>query len=121
MKIIYGAVRPDAGSIAWKGELARIASPGEARAMGIAMVFQHFALFDSITVVENMALALPGKFDLRAWRRALPTVIAALRGCRSIHGGRSTNFRSASASAWKSFAVCCSRPSLLIMTSPPRC
>src|SRR5260221_14495886 len=29
------------------------------------MVFQHFALFDSITVVENMALALPGKFDLQ--------------------------------------------------------
>jgi general nucleoside transport system ATP-binding protein len=65
MKIIYGAVRPDAGVIEWKGQAARISSPGEARDLGIAMVFQHFALFDSITVVENMALALPGKFDLK--------------------------------------------------------
>src|SRR5258706_8605411 len=66
MKIIYGAVRPDAGSVEWDGAPVRIASPGEARALGIAMVFQHFALFDSITVVENMALALPGRFDLKA-------------------------------------------------------
>src|SRR5260221_5259084 len=65
MKIIYGAVRPDAGSIEWNGQPARVSSPGEARGMGIAMVFQHFALFDSITVVENMALALPGKYDLK--------------------------------------------------------
>jgi simple sugar transport system ATP-binding protein len=65
MKIIYGAVRPDAGTIEWKGQPARISSPSEARDLGIAMVFQHFALFDSITVVENMALALPGKYDLK--------------------------------------------------------
>src|SRR5882757_7386431 len=65
MKIIYGAVRPDAGQAEWNGQAVRIASPGEARELGIAMVFQHFALFESITVVENMALALPGKFDLK--------------------------------------------------------
>jgi general nucleoside transport system ATP-binding protein len=74
MKIIYGAVRPDAGSVAWKGEPARISSPGEARAMGIAMVFQHFALFDSITVVENMALALPGKYDLKGLAASIAQV-----------------------------------------------
>jgi len=65
MKIIYGAVHPDAGRIEWNGLPARIASPGAARDLGIAMVYQHFALFDSVTVVENMALALPGKFDLK--------------------------------------------------------
>ncbi len=66
MKIIYGAVRPDAGRVEWNGQLVNIASPGEARELGIAMVFQHFALFDSITVAENISLALPGKFDLKA-------------------------------------------------------
>ena len=66
MKIIYGAVRPDAGHIEWNGQPVEIASPGDARAMGIAMVFQHFALFDSASVVENMALALPGWFDLKS-------------------------------------------------------
>ncbi|MFO1198268.1 MAG: ABC transporter ATP-binding protein [Burkholderiaceae bacterium] len=66
MKIIYGAVRPDAGRLEWQGAPVTIGSPGEARALGIAMVYQHFALFESVTVVENMALALPGAFDLHA-------------------------------------------------------
>ncbi|MBV8031819.1 MAG: ABC transporter ATP-binding protein [Betaproteobacteria bacterium] len=66
MKIIYGAVRPDAGTMEWRGRVVRVHSPGEARELGIAMVFQHFALFESITVVENIALALAGPFDLKA-------------------------------------------------------
>src|SRR5260370_16686999 len=66
MKIIYGAVRPDAGSVEWNGLPASIQNQSEARALGIAMVFQHFALFESITVAENIALALPGAFDLKA-------------------------------------------------------
>ena len=43
MKIIYGAVRPDEGEIRWNGAPVQIASPAEARALGISMVFQHFA------------------------------------------------------------------------------
>jgi ABC-type uncharacterized transport system ATPase subunit len=65
MKIIYGAVRPDAGHIEWNGQPVHISSPGAARELGIAMVFQHFALFESVTVVENMALALPGEYNLK--------------------------------------------------------
>jgi simple sugar transport system ATP-binding protein len=74
MKIIYGAVRPDAGHIEWQGKAVHIGSPGEARELGIAMVFQHFALFESITVAENMALALPGRFDLKALARRISEV-----------------------------------------------
>ena len=59
MKIIYGAVRPDAGHIEWNGQPVEIASPGDARAMGIAMVFQHFALFDSASVVEPHTITSP--------------------------------------------------------------
>ena len=59
MKIIYGAVRPDAGQVCWNGEEIRIASPAAARQLGIAMVFQHFSLFDTLTVTENIALGLP--------------------------------------------------------------
>jgi simple sugar transport system ATP-binding protein len=59
MKIIYGLVQPDAGAIHWNGQPARIHSPAVARRMGIGMVFQHFALFESLTVAENIALALP--------------------------------------------------------------
>ncbi len=58
-RIIVGLVRPDAGTIRWEGEPVAIASPAEARTLGIAMVFQHFSLFESLTVADNLALTLP--------------------------------------------------------------
>jgi simple sugar transport system ATP-binding protein len=61
MKIIYGMVRPDAGDMLWDGREVTITSPADAQRLGIGMVFQHFALFDTLTVAENIALALPGK------------------------------------------------------------
>jgi general nucleoside transport system ATP-binding protein len=65
MKVIYGAVRPDSGSISWDGKEVAIASPADARKLGVAMVFQHFALFESITVVENVIVAMPQKESMR--------------------------------------------------------
>ena len=58
MKMIYGAVRPDEGEIRWNGTPVQIASPAEARALGIAMVYQHFSLFDTLTAAENVWLGL---------------------------------------------------------------
>ncbi len=58
VKIIYGVVHPDEGEIAWEGRPVRIADPNAARALGIGMVFQHFSLFESLTVAENIALGL---------------------------------------------------------------
>ncbi len=60
MKIIYGATRPTSGEIRWEGALVSIDSPARARALGIGMVFQHFSLFETLTVAENVALALTG-------------------------------------------------------------
>lgn len=59
MKIIFGAVRPDGGDMHFNGEPVTINSPHDARNLGIAMVFQHFSLFDTLTVTENIALGLP--------------------------------------------------------------
>ncbi|AEI76250.1 ABC transport system ATP-binding protein CUT2 family [Cupriavidus necator N-1] len=59
MKIIFGAVRPDAGEMHFNGAQVTINSPHDARNLGIAMVFQHFSLFDTLTVTENIALGLP--------------------------------------------------------------
>ena len=58
VKIIYGVVQADEGEIAWEGERRAIASPAEARRLGIAMVFQHFTLFESLSVADNIALGL---------------------------------------------------------------
>jgi general nucleoside transport system ATP-binding protein len=68
MKIIYGAVRPDSGDLVWDGREVLIGSPRDARALGISMVFQHFALFDSLTVAENVWLGLDGTVSRRALR-----------------------------------------------------
>ena len=61
MKMIYGVTKPDAGEIMWEGRQVRIDSPSAARRLGIGMVFQHFALFETLTVAENIALALDEK------------------------------------------------------------
>ena len=74
MKSIYGLVRPDAGEILWEGQHVSIASPAQARALGIGMVFQHFSLFETLTVTENAALGLPGKPDLQDLARRIEAV-----------------------------------------------
>ena len=58
MKIVYGLVRPDAGTLEWNGERVTITSPAQARRLGIGMVFQHFSLFETLTVAENISLAM---------------------------------------------------------------
>jgi len=58
MKIIYGIVKPDAGTIRWEGSVVPIANPAQARRLGIGMVFQHFSLFDTLTVADNIRLAV---------------------------------------------------------------
>ena len=74
MKAIYGAIRPDAGEIRWEGKAVAIRNPAHARELGIGMVFQHFSLFETLTVVQNVALALPGKFDLAGLARRITEV-----------------------------------------------
>ncbi|RZS53118.1 ABC transporter ATP-binding protein [Sphaerotilus mobilis] len=64
MKMIYGAVQPDAGEILWNGQPVRIASPAQARTLGISMVYQHFSLFDTLTAAENVWLGLDKSMSL---------------------------------------------------------
>ncbi|MCZ4280272.1 ABC transporter ATP-binding protein [Kiloniella laminariae] len=64
VKIIYGALQPTVGELRWLGETVNIANPAAARKLGIGMVFQHFSLFEALSVAENIALALPGDIDL---------------------------------------------------------
>src|SRR6267378_6186455 len=61
VKAIYGLIQPSGGEMLWRGEKMVLSGPSEARARGIGMVFQHFSLFDNLTVAENVALGLDGK------------------------------------------------------------
>ncbi|WP_432695272.1 ABC transporter ATP-binding protein [Marinobacterium sp. YM272] len=58
MKVIYGLVKADRGEVLWDGLPIDIKDPAQARKLGIGMVFQHFSLFETLTVTENIALAL---------------------------------------------------------------
>jgi len=56
MKILYGVQKPDEGTILVNGEQRSFRSPGDAIAVGIGMVFQHFMLADNFTALENVVL-----------------------------------------------------------------
>ncbi|CAD7029011.1 ABC transporter ATP-binding protein [Pseudorhizobium endolithicum] len=64
VKMLFGILDPTEGDILWNGERVAIRSPGTARTLGIGMVFQHFSLFEALTVAENIALSLDPKIPL---------------------------------------------------------
>lgn len=58
VKMVYGLVKPDSGQMELHGIEYTPANPSAARQLGVAMVFQHFSLFDALTVAENIALGM---------------------------------------------------------------
>ncbi|HZD91866.1 MAG TPA: ABC transporter ATP-binding protein [Pseudolabrys sp.] len=66
VKVIYGLIQPTSGELRWKGEKIALDGPADARTLGIGMVFQHFSLFENLTVAENVALGLDGKESFSA-------------------------------------------------------
>ena len=77
MKIIYGAVKPDAGELRFDGQALHIRSPQQARALGIAMVFQHFSLFETLSVAENVWLGLEKSLTLAEVTRRIDETATA--------------------------------------------
>lgn len=56
MKILEGVHAPDAGEMKVGGSVVQIRSPQDAKALGIAMIFQEFSLIPSLTVAQNVFL-----------------------------------------------------------------
>ncbi|SLN72203.1 Galactose/methyl galactoside import ATP-binding protein MglA [Roseovarius albus] len=65
VKMIYGLVKPDSGSMKFQGQSFTPANPHTARQAGVAMVFQHFSLFDAMSVAENIALGMENPPPMR--------------------------------------------------------
>lgn len=74
MKAIYGVVKPDKGRILWEGNHIHITNPANARKLGIGMVFQHFSLFETLTVAENIVLAMEYSVNLETLSRQIVDV-----------------------------------------------
>lgn len=62
MRIAFGLIRPDAGTIREHGRLVELPSPAAAIALGIGMVHQHFSSIPALTVAENVALGGHGAY-----------------------------------------------------------
>ena len=82
MKILAGAVRPDAGSITIDGQELVFAAPQEARRHGIGIVYQELSLFPDRSILANMFPDTQptryGLVDRRAIREAALPVLARM-------------------------------------------
>jgi ABC-type uncharacterized transport system ATPase subunit len=76
VKMIYGIMQPDAGEMRWDGVPVTVANPKAARKLGIGMVFQHFSLFEALTVLENIALGMDAKIPSRELEARIREVMA---------------------------------------------
>ena len=74
VKMIYGLVKPDSGRMTWKGAAYAPAAPRVARATGVAMVFQHFSLFEALSVAENVALGMENPPPMKALAARIKSV-----------------------------------------------
>jgi simple sugar transport system ATP-binding protein len=89
VKIIYGVLHADEGEVIWERRPIRIADPKAARALGIGMVFQHFSLFEAMTVLENIALGVDQRQDMNTLAARVKEVSASyglpLDPAREVH------------------------------------
>ena len=111
VKIIYGALQPTSGELLWQGAPVTISNPAAARELGIGMVFQHFSLFDALTVTQNIALALKGERNMTALAGRIETGLRRLRPSASApcarggpFGGRTPAHRGSCAASCRSRA-----------------
>jgi len=63
--MLFGSLQPTSGTICWRGKEVTVANPSAARRFGIGMVFQHFSLFDALSVAENIALSLGDDIEIK--------------------------------------------------------
>ena len=84
IKALYGAYHPDHGEFRFEGKPVRIASPADARRLGVAVIFQEFSLVPYLDVAQNIFLGrefpgrIPGTIDRARTRAEAGRVLASL-------------------------------------------
>ena len=88
IKIVAGAVQPDAGSIALDGKRRQFNSPSAATAAGVVCIFQELSLMPDLSVADNISIAAPprrfGLIDGRAQRSRAEALLAEV-GCEDVN------------------------------------
>ena len=84
MHVLFGLVRPDAGTVRLRGRRVRFRSPQEAIRAGVGMIHQHFSLVPAFSVVENVVL---GREPRTRWGSIdWPRAAARVRELGERHG-----------------------------------
>ena len=79
MKVLSGAVRPDAGQMWLDGLLYHPANPLEARRAGVAMIYQELSLAPHLSVQENIMLGMePATLGVVRWKQVRQRAIEAI-------------------------------------------
>ncbi|RWB15035.1 ABC transporter ATP-binding protein [Mesorhizobium sp.] len=81
VKCIMGFYHPTSGDMLVDGREVTIASPRDASALGLGMVYQHFTLVPSLTGAENLVISrekVPGVIDWRKERTALAAFMSGM-------------------------------------------
>jgi ABC-type sugar transport system ATPase subunit len=79
VKILYGALSPDAGTVEVDGELVAFSNPRQAIQQGIVAISQELTLAPALTVTENVLMGrLPRRFGVVDWPAAHRRARAAL-------------------------------------------
>ena len=117
VKIIYGVLKADSGEILIEGQSLTISNPAHARRLGIGMVFQHFSLFEALTVKENIALGMSEQPPMKLLQRQIIEV--AERYGLSIDPNRAVHRLSVGEKQRIEIVRCLlQNPTLLIMDEP---
>ncbi|MBM9594263.1 ABC transporter ATP-binding protein [Roseitranquillus sediminis] len=117
VKSIYGLVQPDSGRMTLHGQPYAPATPHDARRGGVAMVFQHFSLFEALDVAENVALGMENPPPLRQLARRIAEVSQAYG--LPLDPGRTVGHLSAGERQRVEIVRCLlQNPRLLIMDEP---
>lgn len=106
VKMIYGLVKPDSGRMTLRGAPYAPAKPGQARSQGVAMVFQHFSLFEALNVAENVALGMENPPPMRELASRIKAVSEEY-GLPLDPGRWSATCRRENARGWRSSAAFC--------------
>ncbi len=118
VKTIYGLVKPDSGTMTLEGAPFAPPNPRAARAAGVAMVFQHFSLFDAMNVAENIALGMENPPPQARNRGTGAHGVGSIRPAAGSRPGSWVNFQRANANGSRSSAALLQDPKLLIMDEP---
>lgn len=116
VNILCGVVRPDAGTLTWQGKRVTLDTPATARELGIGVVFQHFSIFQALTVGDNIALGLGAMSS-----RELRTEIASVASRYGMEIEPDRPMHSLSVGEWQRVEIVrclLSKPQLLVLDEP---